>query len=650
MQNANGIVNEGFDEVSKTANFKLNQALVGLKNSATQFGSIIIPVVTNLIDKVNPLIQSFSNLSESKKNVIARSVLLAASLGPILSISGGLISNFAKLRTAVRGVVGIYSIAAQGFIAARSELLEQGVAMSGVTAKVKAARAAFASLNAVQKASVIGLVVAGVGAAVVAFQGYNKELTTAEKSQKRVAEASATIAKFAAEETSTLDKLISKVGDANLRQEERQKALKKLQEIYPDYFNSLDVESVSLNQLAQIQDNLNQKILEGAAARAKSSALNKIAEAQIEKQLRLQEIQRKGIEALSFLQKQNNDPLRLLRNSGESGEDFAIRTAVESLQKDIENLGLEAKQTTADFDALFGVENKKIKTRYDFEDEEFEALNNNNNNNNTNTNVGGLGLNRDLAANADSEAQALARLKAEREAYTAVTIIANEATKKRVVANEDIITQEQLIALQFQEASARQTEFLEGYNAETEAREKRIEQLDREAKKMANMTSIADAMGNALASASDQGVKGFGKLALAALASAAKVIKAQIQAGVAAAVKGALTNVPFPANLIAAGIAGGAASALFSSAISAIGIPALAEGGIAYGPTLALVGEYGGAAGNPEVIAPLDKLQEIMKSSAGGGGAVQVFGRLEGNDILLSSEGAAASRQRREGY
>ena len=34
----------------------------------------------------------------------------------------------------------------------------------------------------------------------------------------------------------------------------------------------------------------------------------------------------------------------------------------------------------------------------------------------------------------------------------------------------------------------------------------------------------------------------------------------------------------------------------------------------------------------------------------GGGGSVRVYGRLDGNDILLSSEGAAASRQRREGY
>ena len=41
-------------------------------------------------------------------------------------------------------------------------------------------------------------------------------------------------------------------------------------------------------------------------------------------------------------------------------------------------------------------------------------------------------------------------------------------------------------------------------------------------------------------------------------------------------------------------------------------IPLLAQGGLAYGDTLARVGEYANAKNNPEVIAPLDKLQSIM--------------------------------------
>lgn len=45
---------------------------------------------------------------------------------------------------------------------------------------------------------------------------------------------------------------------------------------------------------------------------------------------------------------------------------------------------------------------------------------------------------------------------------------------------------------------------------------------------------------------------------------------------------------------------------------TAIGVPTLADGGIAFGDTLARIGEYANARTNPEVIAPLDKLQSML--------------------------------------
>ena len=59
------------------------------------------------------------------------------------------------------------------------------------------------------------------------------------------------------------------------------------------------------------------------------------------------------------------------------------------------------------------------------------------------------------------------------------------------------------------------------------------------------------------------------------------------------------------------GIAMGFTTAMMA-AVTAAGIPMLADGGIASGPTLAMVGEYAGASGNPEVIAPLDKLRGML--------------------------------------
>jgi hypothetical protein len=98
----------------------------------------------------------------------------------------------------------------------------------------------------------------------------------------------------------------------------------------------------------------------------------------------------------------------------------------------------------------------------------------------------------------------------------------------------------------------------------------------------------------------------------------------------AAAIVSALASVPPNVPLsIAVGIAGAAQI----GTILATPLPALSDGGIAYGNTIAQVGEYSGASVNPEVIAPLDKLQSMM-----GGGTVKVVGEISGENIVLASE------------
>lgn len=72
-----------------------------------------------------------------------------------------------------------------------------------------------------------------------------------------------------------------------------------------------------------------------------------------------------------------------------------------------------------------------------------------------------------------------------------------------------------------------------------------------------------------------------------------------------------------------------------------IAMPALAEGGLAYGPTAALIGDNRNAAIDPEVVAPLSKLRDMM-----GGNQVEVFGRISGNDIFLSNARTGTSRNR----
>jgi len=97
-----------------------------------------------------------------------------------------------------------------------------------------------------------------------------------------------------------------------------------------------------------------------------------------------------------------------------------------------------------------------------------------------------------------------------------------------------------------------------------------------------------------------------------------KIAIAQAIIGAALAVVNALQTQPFPLGLVMAGLA----IAMGGAQIATIASTPLAKGGIAYGPTNALVGEYAGAANNPEVIAPLDKLPGLLAKAGGGGGGI----------------------------
>lgn len=88
--------------------------------------------------------------------------------------------------------------------------------------------------------------------------------------------------------------------------------------------------------------------------------------------------------------------------------------------------------------------------------------------------------------------------------------------------------------------------------------------------------------------------------------------------------------VPFAGFGIASGFVAG-----MEAIMAALSIPKFAEGGIVSGPTLGLIGEYAGASSNPEVIAPLDKLQSMLGET--GPGTVRVVGEtvIDGKKMVI---------------
>ncbi len=116
---------------------------------------------------------------------------------------------------------------------------------------------------------------------------------------------------------------------------------------------------------------------------------------------------------------------------------------------------------------------------------------------------------------------------------------------------------------------------------------------------------------------------------LNAIAQALPQLAALITANTDAAATGAASSVasiPFVGPIMAV-------AAVASVLAALVGLPKFANGGIAYGPTLGLFGGYAGASNNPEVVAPLNRLRQLIQPVGLGGMSGDVRFRIDGRAL-----------------
>lgn len=142
------------------------------------------------------------------------------------------------------------------------------------------------------------------------------------------------------------------------------------------------------------------------------------------------------------------------------------------------------------------------------------------------------------------------------------------------------------------------------------------------------ISSFASGLGEALASGS--GIEIFQNTLLSLMGMLQQFGSALIATGTAALALSTVLAKPFLA--IAAGAALVTTAAFAKSIIQ--NATAFADGGIVSGPTLAMVGEYSGAANNPEVIAPLNKLKSLIDVDGDKNSFGDVTFRIEGTTLV----------------
>lgn len=615
-----GISSEKFIEGIVAQLEKLPPATAGMKNSIENAGDAVkqflgslgaeINKTFNLTEKSEQLsktlasaAQGFSNLDDSTKKTIISFGLAAVAAGPLIKVYGVLVSTGAQIINVGRGIL-------DGFKAATGVVLN--------------AASAFGKLNLVMKASVIGAVIVGVTALYLAYDHFANSLSDAEKAQASVLDVTRRANDATVDERTKVLLLTDVLKDNTAKREDQQKALKELQEISPQYFGNLDLEKSKVGDINTALEKYTASILRAAKAQAAFESIK-----EIEKQL-----QNLNESAKPTLLQQLGAQIDGLGNSALVAASEALSFADNMREQ---KSALEAQRT-----ALVGV----IKENSNYVDVV-------------------SGANKTTEKSIDLSKKDAAAKKEQKDAFDKYleTVNKAEAAKKKSLEVRTAMGVGPLEQLP-QAAGAVLPEagqmgigaMVEGLTAMTDLTMAAGAGFTALTNTIATGGSTMEQMGYAMAAAFEQagasGEASFGKMALAAVGAAAKIIRTNIQIAVTQAALSALRTIPFPFNIAAAAAAGALASGLFNKLISSVGIPALAEGGVISKPTTALMGEYPGARTNPEIVTPENKMRDVFKGvmrKFGGMGGGALTTRISGRDILFILEQAQFDSRRTRG-
>ncbi|WP_042682544.1 phage tail tape measure protein [Anaerosalibacter massiliensis] len=105
LMDAEGAMDEAFQEMSDTTAFTWAQAMQKMKIAAIELGEVLAPVVSKIADGIGKLADKFRSLSPEQKESVAKFMAIVAAIGPVLKIFGPLLSLTGKITTGFGGFV-----------------------------------------------------------------------------------------------------------------------------------------------------------------------------------------------------------------------------------------------------------------------------------------------------------------------------------------------------------------------------------------------------------------------------------------------------------------------------------------------------------------------------------------------------------------
>ena len=149
LNNVQGATAEAFERTSETASFKLDKAMVSVRNSLTEIGSVLltalVPTIERFTNFITNLTEKFNSLDESTKRTILTIAGIAAAAGPALIFIGKIATGFSSILSILPAVTVAFKVLttalmANPLVAVAAGVTALGLALSKYSKKQKEAR------------------------------------------------------------------------------------------------------------------------------------------------------------------------------------------------------------------------------------------------------------------------------------------------------------------------------------------------------------------------------------------------------------------------------------------------------------------------------------------------------------------------------
>lgn len=604
---------------------------------------------------------------------VGESLQQAATVAPRFNMLG------ASLQQVVRELPAFSMSLNTGFLAISNNLPMLADAISGARRENAALiasgqtaipvwRQVASSLLSWQTALVLGVtLMSSYGKEIVSFVAsqlsLGKGIDAASESQKQLNDAWKIGVENAQKELTSLKVLYSAATDDTRSRKERLDAIKQLQTEYPAYFENLSNESIMAGDAADAYTRLAQSLTDAAIARASMDKMTENAT----KLLDLND-QKEALEKQLAPAKALRDQLMDAPIIGEGGAQALNNSIIR-----VARLESSLKSVTSEIDAL-NAANEKLSKGINVSSLTGGGKGSTGKELNTNlATIGGLTNKINELKEAQGKASAEQAINLEKEirlyqerlnllqrtiAIGAAGNLADSNYKDTLNAPDmSGVDAPAEIAIpiifemsenQLQENLQRMRQMFSDSIPEFNYTESALSGLNSIATVVGNLSGVLNDSAGAWAQ--------WGATVMQTIAQAIPQIIALANTQIAASVQQTTANTAVAASGAAASVASipivgwvmaaGAVASILAALASIPKPKALAKGGIAYGPTLALVGEYPGASSRPEVIAPLDRLQSLIQPAQPDWGKFYVETKIRQGDLYIAVMGENYRRKR----